>query len=197
MILNAAAAANSSSDWLDPAITGIIVVSGLFGLWRGLLRSIAGIAGIVLGALFAGQLAVQIDPALKQAGIQHPAINGRWAFLIAFVAIVIVVEIAANLLVWVERFLMLGWIDRVGGLALGLARGVLLSMILLAGLAQFNSTDFNKQVHQAQIAVWLWENVPQLTNMLPAGMRDSMIRLVKDNAPFLGEPFGTPTPPKK
>ena len=188
------AVAATTTNWMDPAIVGVIAISGLFGLWRGLLRSIAGIAGIVLGALFAGQLAAQIDPVLKQAGIQHPAINGRWAFLIAFIAIVVVVEMAANVLVVLERFLMLGWFDRAGGLVLGLARGVLLSMILLAGVAQFDSPEFNSQVHQSQVAVWLWENVPSLTNMLPAGMRDSMIRLVQHNAPFLGEPLSTPVP---
>jgi membrane protein required for colicin V production len=185
-------AVSSTTNWLDPVLLGIIAVSGIFGLFRGLLRSVAGIAGVVLGALFAGQLAVKVDPVLKQAGIQHPAINGRWAFLVAFLAIVIAVEFAANLLVWVERFLMLGWIDRFGGLVLGVARGVLLCMILLAGGAQFNSTQFNQQVSQSQVAAWLWDNMPSIAGMLPAGMKDSTIRLIKDQAPFLGEPIKIP-----
>ncbi len=197
MVEVAKSAASSTTNWLDPAIVGVIAVSGIFGLFRGLLRTIAGIAGVVLGALFAGQLAAKVDPVLKQAGIQHPAVNGRWAFLIAFIAIVVVVEIAANLLVWVERFLMLGWVDRVGGLVLGLARGVLLSMILLAAVAQFDSTEFNQQARQSQIAEWMWDNAPSLVNMLPAGMRESTIRLIKDNAPFLGEPISIPPAPTK
>ena len=192
MVDIATAAASTTTNWLDPAVVGIIAISGLFGLLRGLLRSLAGIAGVVLGALFAGKLADKVDPALKQAGIQHPAINGRWAFLIAFVAIVVAVEFAANLLVWVERFLMLGWLDRVGGLAIGLARGVLLSMILLAGFAQFDSAQFNQQATQSQIATWLWDNVPALATMLPPGMLDSTTRLIEDKSPFRGEPLNLP-----
>ena len=192
MVGIATTAASTTTNWLDPAVVGIIAISGLFGLFRGLLRSLAGIAGVVLGALFAGQLADKVDPALKQAGIQHPAINGRWAFLIAFVAIVIAVEFAANLLVWVQRFMMLGWLDRAGGLALGLARGVLLSMILLAGFAQFDSAQFNQQATQSQVATWLWENAPSLASMLPPGMLESTTRLIEDKSPFLGEPLNIP-----
>jgi membrane protein required for colicin V production len=188
----ATAAASTTTNWLDPAVVGIVAISGLFGLLRGLLRSLAGIAGVVLGALFAGKLADKVDPALKQAGIQHPAINGRWAFLIAFVAIVVAVEFAANLLVWVERFMMLGWLDRVGGLAIGLARGVLLSMILLAGFAQFDSAQFNQQATQSQVAAWLWDNVPALATMLPPGMLDSTTRLIEDQSPFRGERLNLP-----
>jgi membrane protein required for colicin V production len=182
------------AEWLDPVLLGLIALSSILGLWRGLLRSAAGLAGLVLAALFAGRLAAYMDPALKQAGMAHPAINGRWAFLIAFVAIVLAVEMVANALVWVERIMLLGWVDRLGGIAFGAARGVLLGMILLAALAQFDSADFNKQVQQSQVAAWLWNNVPAATNMLPAGMRQSTIRLIHDRAPFLQQPLAPRTP---
>jgi membrane protein required for colicin V production len=192
--VNAIAAATTTTNWLDPAIIGIMAVSAFYGLWRGLLRSMAGLVGIVLAALFAGQLAAHIDPALKQANIQHPPLNANWAFVIAFVAIIVAVELAANVLVVVERFMLLGWVDRLGGAAFGLARGVLFCMILLAGLAQFNSKQFNDQIKNANTAVWLWKNVPALTNMLPPGMRDSTIRLVEKQAPFLAETLGISLP---
>jgi membrane protein required for colicin V production len=182
------------AEWLDPVLLGLIALSSILGLWRGLLRSAAGLAGLVLAALFAGRLAAYMDPALKQAGMAHPAINGRWAFLIAFIAIVLAVEMVANALVWVERIMLLGWVDRLGGIAFGAARGVLLGMILLAGLAQFDSANFNQQVQKSQVAAWLWNNVPSATNMLPAGMRQSTIRLIHDRAPFLQQPLAPRTP---
>jgi membrane protein required for colicin V production len=193
LIATVAAAASTTTYWLDPVVVGIIIASAFLGLWRGLIRSVASFAGLILGAIFAGKLAAYIDPTLKQANIQHPAINGTWAFVIAFLVILVAVEIAANLVARIIRIMFLGWADRMGGAAFGLARGVLLAMILLAGLAQFNSKQFNAQVKQASTAIWLWENVPTVASMLPAGIRDSTIRLVHDQAPFLKEPYS----PKK
>jgi membrane protein required for colicin V production len=196
VIATATTAAGTTTNWLDPTIVGIIAVSAFLGVWRGLIRSVAGFAGIILAALFAGKLAALVDPALKHAGVKQPPVNGGWTFVVAFIAIVVAVEIGANILVWVQRLMLLGWVDRLGGLIFGAARGVLLSMILLAGFAQFGSTDFNSAIKQGAVAVWLWQNVPSVTKMLPAGMRDSTIRLVHDKAPFLDQamPLSTPAP---
>ncbi len=194
MIATAATAAGTTTNWLDPVIIGVIAISAFLGIWRGLIRSIAGFAGIILAALFAGKLAALVDPPHKHAGVKEPAVNGGWTFVVAFIAIVVAVEIGANILVWVQRLMLLGWVDRLGGLIFGGARGVLLSMILLAGFAQFGSKNFNSAIKQGTVAVWLWQNVPSATKMLPAGMRDSTIRLVHDKAPFLDQAFPTTTP---
>ncbi|HWE61459.1 MAG TPA: CvpA family protein [Chloroflexota bacterium] len=179
--------ANSASgSWLDPVIIGIIVVSVALGFFRGLIRSIAGLLGLVVAAIFAGQFAALFDPALNQAGIQHPPITGAVAFVLAFVIIFAAVELAANLLRFLQTMLFLGWVDRLGGAFFGLIRGIILSMVLVAGLAMFGSSQFNASLRQAQIAVLLWQNASALTGMLPAGMEQSMIRLMHSQAPFLG-----------
>jgi membrane protein required for colicin V production len=196
LIAASAAAAGTTTNWLDAVIIGILAFSTFIGVRRGLLRSLAGIVGLILAALFAGKLAALIDPSLKQAHLKHPPVNGAVAFVIAFLAIVIAVEFGAGLLVWVQRLMLLGWVDRLGGAVFGLLRGVLLSMVLLAGFAQFGSKDFNGTIRQATVAVWLWDNVPSATNMLPPGMHQSTIRLIHNQAPFLGQGFpGMPSTP--
>lgn len=194
VIAAAASSAGSTTNWIDPTVIGIVAISAFLGVWRGLLRSIAGLLGIVLGALFAGKLAALIDPTLQQSHIKHPPVNGAVAFVIAFVAIFVAVEIAANVLVWVQRLMLLGWVDRLGGLIFGGLRGVILSMVLLAAFAQFGSRDFNVAVRNSTVAVRLWQNVPSLARMLPAGMRQSTIRLVHDQAPFLKQSFPGTSP---
>lgn len=172
-------------NWLDVVILLIVAGSTVLGLARGLIQSIAGVLGLALGALFAGQIAALIDPALNRAAIQHPPISGGVAFVIAFVAIVVAVEVAAGLLRVVTKLLFLGWVDRLGGLVFGALRGVLLSMILLAGLTQFGSGAFNSTIQQSQIAVYMWQNLPALAAMLPVGMQQSTMRLVNNQLPFL------------
>lgn len=191
-MLGTAQATGTIATWLDPVIIGIIVASTILGIFRGLIRSAAGLIGLALAATFAGRLAALVDPALDDAHIQHPPITGAAAFVVAFVAIVVAVEVGANLLRVVQKVLFLGWVDSVGGAIFGLTRGVLVSMILLAGLAMFGSKQFNATVRQTTMAVWLWQNMSAAVSMLPAGMRDSTIRLVSNQAPF--DPGSLPTP---
>jgi membrane protein required for colicin V production len=183
---------STTTTWLDPVVIGLIGLSTFYGFMRGLLRSIAGVIGLILAAIFAGKLAAFVDPALNDAGIKHPSIGGSVAFVIAFIAIVVAVEVGANFLRIVQKVMLLGWVDRFGGALFGLFRGVLLSMILLAGFSLYGSKSFNKTLKQTTVAVWLWRHASADTGMLPAGMRHSMIRLVNNEAPFLGQ--GIPIP---
>ena len=183
---------STTTTWLDPVVIGLIGLSTFYGFLRGLLRSIAGVVGLILAALFAGKLAAYVDPALNDAGIKHPSIGGSVSFVIAFIAIVVAVELGANLLRIVEKVMLLGWIDHFGGALFGLIRGVLLSMILLAGFSLYGSQEFNKTLKQTTVAVWLWRHASVDTQMLPSGMRQSVIRLVNNKAPFIGQ--GIPIP---
>jgi membrane protein required for colicin V production len=187
LLATAAGGTTGSGSWLDPVIIGIILLSVALGIMRGLVRSVAGFVGLILAALFAGRFATLLDPALDQAHIQHPPITGAVAFALAFVIIFVVVEMVANLLRFLETMLFLGWVDRVGGAIFGLVRGAILSMVVLAALAMFGSSQFNASLRKAQIAVVLWQQMPGLAAMLPPGMKQSTIRLVHDQAPFLGE----------
>ena len=185
---------STTTTWLDPVVIGLIGLSTFYGFLRGLLRSIAGVVGLILAALFAGRLAVLVDPALDKAGIKHPSIGGSVSFVIAFVVIVVAVEVGANFLRIVEKVMFLGWIDHFGGALFGLIRGVLFSMILLAGFSLYGSKEFNKTLKQTTVAVWLWRHDSVDTQMLPSGMRQSIIRLVNNKAPFIGQGIPNPQP---
>ena len=191
MSLHTLLGATDTGNWLNLVILAVIGGSAVLGLFRGLIQSLAGVGGLILGALFAGRLAVLLDPALDHANIKHPPITGGAAFVVAFLVIVIAVEIAAGFLRIVSKVLFLGWVDRLGGAAFGAVRGILLSMILLAGLTQLGTSGINNSIKQAQVAVYMWQNMNALTAMLPDGMRQSTIRLVAKQIPFLGQP-GTP-----
>lgn len=178
-----------AATWLEPAITGIVVASTFLGAWRGLIKTVAGLVGLVLAAFFAGRVAVWVAPILKKPYVPaHPPVNGAAAFVIAFIVIYIAVEFAAGLLRWVARLFLLGWVDRVGGAVLGFVRGVILSMVLVVGLELFGGVNFNAVVRDSTVAVWLWQNAPALTAMIPPGMQKSIESLVNGNSPFSKEP---------
>jgi membrane protein required for colicin V production len=187
-----AATTGNTTTWLEPAITAIVVASTLLGAWRGLIRTIAGLTGLILAAFFAGRVAVWVDPALDNPYVPpHPPVNGAAAFAIAFLIIYVAVEFAAGLLRWLARLFFLGWVDRAGGAILGFIRGVILSMILVVGLELFGKASFNATVRDSAFAVWLWQNAPDLAGMIPPGAEKSIESLVGGRSPFALEP-----PPK-
>jgi membrane protein required for colicin V production len=188
-----AATTGNSSTWLEPAIVAIVVASTLIGAWRGLIRTVAGLVGLVLAAFFAGRLAIWVDPVLSEAHLPpHPPVNGAAAFIIAFLVIYAAVEFAAGMLRWLARLFFLGWLDRVGGAVLGFIRGVILAMVLVVGLELFGAASFNATLQDSTVAVWLWQNTPALASMVPPGAVKSIESLVNGHSAFAKEP-----PPKK
>jgi membrane protein required for colicin V production len=188
-----AATTGNTTTWLEPAITAIVVASTLIGAWRGLIRTVAGLIGLVLAAFFAGRVAAWVDPVLKNPHVPpHPPVNGATAFVIAFLMIYIAVEFAAGLLRWLARMLLLGWVDRLGGAILGFIRGVILAMVLVVGLELFGKASFNATVRDSAFAVWLWQNAPALAGMIPPGAEKSIESLVNGDKPFTKEPSPRP-----
>lgn len=125
----------------DYAVLTGMALSVLLGFWRGVVSEVLALAAwilaIVLGKLFAPVLAVELVQ-----WVSNPALR----YLAAFVLIAVVVLILASMLSLLLRGLLravgLGLMDRFLGAMFGLARAVLVLLVLVAagGL-----TDFPKQ----------------------------------------------------
>jgi membrane protein required for colicin V production len=109
---------------VDVGILAVVGLSGFLGLLRGAVREVMALGSLLLGVLVAlygfSDLAHPLgrwidDPLLAQAA----------AFFAILLLVWIVFALAGSLLRRILRFLRLGWADRVGGLAFGLARGAL------------------------------------------------------------------------
>lgn len=122
----------------DYAVLAGIALSVLFGFWRGvvseLLALLAWVLAIVLGRLFAPKLAPELARWIHDSALQYA---------VAFVAIAIaVLFLAAGVRLLASgllRVIGLGLIDRLLGAMFGLARGVLVALVLVAagGLTAF------------------------------------------------------------
>ncbi len=125
------------ADWL---IVAIVAVSAIASLWRGFARE-----AISLAAWFiAFTVATMFGPALEgqlAAGITSPQIRQLSAFLLLFVATLLVCSLLGYLLSQLLKVSGLGFIDRLLGVAFGLIRGgiVVLALLLLVGLLLENS----------------------------------------------------------
>ncbi|HEX2565929.1 MAG TPA: CvpA family protein [Burkholderiales bacterium] len=121
--------------WLDYAVLGVVGLSILWGVWRGLVRELISLAGWVIAFLAANLFAGPLAERLPQgAGTAELRLLG--AFIGIFIASLVVSTLLALLLSKLAKAAGLGGLDRALGGFFGLARGVLvvIAFALVAGL---------------------------------------------------------------
>jgi membrane protein required for colicin V production len=121
--------------WLDYAVFGVFAASLFVGAWRGLVREVLSILGWVIAFLAANLLAGPLGPVMPQA-IPSPELRIAAAYVVIFVASLIVTTLMGLLLSKIVKAAGLGGVDRMLGVLFGAARGLLivLAAVLLAGL---------------------------------------------------------------
>jgi membrane protein required for colicin V production len=132
--------------WLDYAVLGVVGLSIVWGVWRGLVRELISLAGWVIAFLAANLFAGPLGERLPQA-IGSPELRLIAAFVGIFIASLVVTTLLALLLSKLARAAGLGGLDRALGGLFGLARGVLvvIAFALLAGLTSLPQKPAWKQ----------------------------------------------------
>jgi membrane protein required for colicin V production len=125
------------ADW---AILGVVLVSTLVAASEGFFHQAFGIAGLIVGYLLAAwqyhRLAARFEPHLKSPWLGEIA-----AFVIIFIAVVIVAGIAGRIVRWAMKEAGLSLFDRLLGALLGMAKGSLFVSIILMGMTAFAPTS--------------------------------------------------------
>ena len=131
-------------NWIDVIYLIILIVTGLIGFWKGMIKLVVAFIALVLAILFGGWLSQALSSAAgwEEAG---SASGSLWQIL-AFVFITIVLFgilnwIGTRLEVFV-KFAPLGWINKAAGAGLGILVGfticgfisALLGMIVVWGI---------------------------------------------------------------
>lgn len=153
----------------DFAVIGIMLVSLLFGLWRGLVYEVLSLLGwpiaFVLSKLFAN------DVAPLMTMVQEALLRVSVAYALVFIAALIVWGVLVWLLSRLVKAIGLGWLDRVLGGLFGVLRGglVILAVVWLAGLTDIPKQSFWRTAQMSKTAedvalltkAWLPDNIAQ------------------------------------
>lgn len=125
------------ADW---AILGVVLVSTVVAASEGFFHQAFGIAGLIVGYLLAAwqyhRLADRFEPHLKSPWLGEIA-----AFVIIFIAVVIVAGIAGRIVRWAMKEAGLSLFDRLLGALLGFVKGSLFVSIILMGMTAFTPTS--------------------------------------------------------
>lgn len=150
----------------DYAVLAIVGLSVLLSVLRGFVREILALAGWIaacfVAKIYTLQLAQLLPPAIPSEPLRLLA-----AFLILFLATLLVCTLLAIALSHVFKKMDLGWLDRCLGGAFGLVRGIVIVTILvfLAGLttapkdARWRNAMFSAPFEAIVISLLPW--IPQ------------------------------------
>lgn len=116
-------------DILDLIIIVTLVLFTIRGLKNGFVGEVAGLLSLICGFWAASAWSAELSPRLNF--IFNPTLRYVAACVIIFVATMFAVAILARLFKKVIAFAFAGWLDRIVGACLGLAKGLLVWALIL------------------------------------------------------------------
>jgi membrane protein required for colicin V production len=128
--------------WFDYAVLIVLGLSLLLSLIRGLVREIVSVAGWVaaftLSIMFSGTVAALLPATLG------PMLAGLLGYLLVFACILLVAGFVGLILSMLVRAAGFGLLDRMLGMAFGIARGavIIVVLVMLAGLTPLPREQF-------------------------------------------------------
>ena len=106
------------------------------GIFRGLIREISSIVG-VLGGFYAAYSYYPFVADLISPWISSPAYLNILSYLLLFSAVVIVVNVLAVVIKYLLNIAYLGWVDRICGALFGILKAALVVCVLFIALTAF------------------------------------------------------------
>lgn len=156
-------------NWMDVVVLGVLGISALLGLARGLVREVLGI-GAWAGAAAAAVYGFGAAQPVARHFIRNPEIADPVAFGAVFLVVLIVLALLARAVGMVVRFSMLGGLDRTLGLGFGLLRGAaLLVAAYIIGAMLIPVELWPPPVLQARSLPFIYEGARWAVNQLPPG----------------------------
>jgi len=154
-------------NWLDIVIILILILPMFIGYRRGLIRTVVPLVAIVLGIIVAGRaydnLGGWFHPGLFKSEAQANIV----AFAIIFILFMAAMAVVANLLHRFFSLLLMGWVDKLGGLVFGLVIGGVISGAILSLIANFFPSAVEATFERSALAAFLLDKFPFVLYLLP------------------------------
>ncbi len=120
----------------DVFVLVVVAFCLIRGVFRGLIREVSGIIGIVAAFYGANTYYGELIPYV-QNWIDSPGLQKLVCFFVLFCAVLLVVGLAAALIRKLLQLVFLGWVDRGFGLLFGAAKGILIVTVIFIIITTF------------------------------------------------------------
>lgn len=154
-------------NWLDVVLIVALIVAGFFGFRMGLWKIIFSVAGVIVGIILAGRFASALGERLTF--ISDATVAQIAGFAIIFAVVMIASAIAASMLQKVLSAMLLGWVNGLGGLALGVLLDVLAWGFLLEAASRLSFLGLQTTIDQSVMARFVTRVFNLLAGLVPGG----------------------------
>jgi membrane protein required for colicin V production len=151
-------------NWLDIAIIILLIIPAVVGLKTGVIKILLVVIGVVVGVVLAGRFSGGLGERLTF--FSDPGVAKAVAFAFILIAILVLAVIAAALLKRVITLLLLGWVDWLGGLVLGLIVGAVFWGAILTMWVKFLGPG--DTITESALAGFLLDGFPIVLGLLPS-----------------------------
>ena len=137
----------------DIIILAVLIFFALKGFVRGLVNEAASLSGLILGGWLAYHFYPTVSAPIRTV-LHIPAnISSFLAFMLLLIVSGIVAHITGNVVTAALKMVMLGSLNRLGGIVIGAAEGILLLCLLCSmATAGFMPEQLKKKVRTSESA---------------------------------------------
>ena len=160
--------------WVDWMFVGILAVSIVVGLWRGLVLEVLSLVGWLAAYVAAQWLAPEAARFLP-VGRPGSALNHAASFASVFIVALVVWALLARLLSFVIHATPLGPVDRVLGATFGMARAFVV-MLAITTVVMLTSLAQSQAWRASHGAVWLNGALRGIKPVLPSQIAEHLPR---------------------
>ena len=118
-------------NWFDLIVLILLLIAFVNGYRKGLVMMLAGLATVILAAIFGGKLAVRILPELQKLFDMSPQLANVLSYVAAFLAIAVVLGLVAALVQKIFETVNLNFVNRLLGSVVSVATTTIVLSILL------------------------------------------------------------------
>lgn len=158
----------------DIVVVTVVAFCLIGGGFRGLIREVSGIIGVVAGFCGANTYYMRLLPYAEQ-WFDSSAVQHLICFFALFCVILILVGVVARLIRRLLRLVFLGWADRSFGICFGALKGILISTIMFILVTTFvpGSAGF---LSDSRTAPYLARSADAVTVFVSRGMKTDFYR---------------------
>ena len=150
-------------NWLDILLIILLIASAIGGLITGLIKTVFSLVGLIVGIILAGHFYVPFSAYLGFIPTEKGPLIA--AFIIIFLAVMIIATILGILFTKLISAMLLGWINRLGGAVLGVFLGAIFLASFLVIIAKYTGAE---AISESIIASVLVERFPLILALLPS-----------------------------
>ena len=121
---------------LDILIIIIVLFCLIRGIFRGIIKELSSIVG-VLGGFYGAYTYYPLIAKFLARWISNTGYLNILSFMIIFCLIFIIISILGIIIKYLLRIAFLGWVDRVCGAGFGIIKGILIVSVILIALTTF------------------------------------------------------------